>query len=111
MGASDLKAIQELAKLQNTEVKVSYDTNRTRLHAKAYYFHRNTGFSTAYIGSSNLSQAALSEGTEWNMKVSEYTSAEIINKYRVTFETYWNLNEFQIFNPDNLLDVQKLKHA
>ena len=111
MGASDLKAIQELAKLPNTEVKVSYDTNRTRLHAKAYYFHRNTGFSTAYIGSSNLSQAALSEGTEWNMKVSEYTSAEIINKYRVTFETYWNLNEFQIFNPDNLLDVQKLKHA
>ena len=111
MGASDLKAIQELAKLQNTEVKVSYDTNRTRLHAKAYYFHRNTGFSTAYIGSSNLSQAALSEGTEWNMKVSEYTSAEIINKYRVTFETYWNLNEFQVFNPDNLLDVQKLKHA
>lgn len=111
MGASDLKAIEELAKLPNTEVKVSYDTNRTRLHAKAYYFHRNTGFSTAYIGSSNLSQAALSEGTEWNLKISEYSSPDIINKYRVTFETYWNLQEFQNFDPNNILDVKKLKFA
>ena len=111
MGASDLKAIHELAKLPNTEVKVSYDTNRTRLHAKAYYFHRDTGFSTAYIGSSNLSKAALSEGTEWNLKVSEYTSPDIINKYRITFETYWNLQEFQNFDPNNILDVQRLKIA
>ena len=111
MGASDLKAIEQLALLPNTQVKVSYDTNRTRLHAKAYYFHRNTGFSTAYIGSSNLSKSALSEGTEWNLKVSEYTSPDIINKYKITFETYWNLDEFQNFDPNNIMDVQRLKIA
>lgn len=111
MGATDAKAVEMLAKLQNTEVKISYDTKRTRLHAKAYLFDRESGFSTAYIGSSNLSRAALSEGTEWNMKVSEYTSPEIISKFKITFETYWHMSEFEVYKSDSLEDQQRLYHA
>ncbi|NPE23872.1 DUF3427 domain-containing protein, partial [Fusibacter sp. A1] len=95
----------------NTEVRISYDTQRTRLHAKAYYFERDTGFSTAYIGSSNLSKAALSEGTEWNMKVSEYTSFDIIQKFRYTFDTYWNMSEFVTFDGTDVEDVKRLSRA
>lgn len=111
MGASDYKAIKMLSELPNTEVKVSYDTERTRLHAKAYYFHRETGFSTAYIGSSNLSKSALTEGTEWNLKISEHSSPEIIDKYRMTFESYWNSEEFKKFDPDSLEDNLLLKES
>ena len=111
MGASDYKAILKLAELPNTEVKVSYDTNRTRLHAKAYYFERETGFSTAYIGSSNISNPALSKGLEWNLKVSEYTSKDVVDSIIKTFETYWNDDEFRTFISTNEVDNKELKEA
>lgn len=111
MGASDYKAILELAKLPNTEVKISYDTKRTRLHAKAYYFKRNTGFSTAYIGSSNLSNPALSNGLEWNLKVSEYTSPDVVDSFNKTFETYWNDEEFRTFEPTDENNKRELKES
>ncbi|MGL4346218.1 MAG: DEAD/DEAH box helicase family protein, partial [Cellulosilyticaceae bacterium] len=97
MGASDYHAIEFLASLPNTEVKISYDTKRTKHHAKAYMFHRDTGFSTAYIGSSNLSQSALVSGLEWNVKVTEKDSKDVIDKFGATFEAYWNDDEFVSF--------------
>ncbi len=100
LGASEFKAIKFLSELPNTEIKISYDIERTRLHAKSYMFHRNTGFTTAYIGSSNISKDALTTGLEWNMKVSERDSKNIVDKFKATFESYFNDDEFRLFTPD-----------
>jgi superfamily II DNA or RNA helicase/HKD family nuclease len=97
MGATDLKAVEFLAGLPNCEVKVSYNTENERLHAKSYLFFRNTGFNTGYIGSSNISRSALTSGLEWNLKVTTQEVSHIIEKFAKTFETYWQDGEFEYF--------------
>jgi superfamily II DNA or RNA helicase len=100
MGASDAEAVEWLAKLPNTQVRVSYDVQRTRLHAKAYHFRRNTGFGTGYIGSANMSHAAMTSGLEWNLKVTAQDMPHILEKFTAEFETYWNSKDFEPFDPN-----------
>ncbi|MHB8207724.1 DEAD/DEAH box helicase [Mucilaginibacter sp.] len=109
MGATDVKAVEFLSNLKNTEVKISYNADHERLHAKAYLFKRNSGFDTGYIGSSNLSRSALTNGLEWNLKVTSKEIGHIIDKFKKTFETYWVDKEFEKYEPGE--DQQKLSVA
>lgn len=109
IGATDSKAVEFLASLENTEVKVSYNTGNERLHAKAYLFERNTGFHTAYIGSSNFSRSALTDGLEWNLKVTTKEVGHIIDKFKKTFEAYWQNADFELY--DQNIHSEKLVNA
>lgn len=109
MGASDAEAIEILAGYPNVEIKVSYDTKHTRLHAKAYYFRRNSGFSTAYVGSSNMSNPAMSEGLEWNLKATQQDLPQVLRAFQAEFDGYWNSQGFQAYKAG--VDAPRLKAA
>jgi superfamily II DNA or RNA helicase len=110
MGATDAKAVAFLASLPNTEVKLSYNTNCERLHAKSYLFMRDTGFHTGYIGSSNLSHSALTSGLEWNLKITSQEIPHIIEKSLSTFDTYWESPDFEHFDGE-IESREKLRNA
>ena len=104
MGATERKAVDRLIREFGAEVKIQYDAQRTRLHAKAWMFRRETQFDTAYVGSSNLSRAALLDGVEWNVRLSRIGTPTLLEKFRATFDTYWNDPTFETYDPDNERD-------
>ena len=109
-GATQAKAIEQLAALPNTEIRISYNTDIERLHAKSYIFVRNSGMNTAYIGSSNLSKSAQTEGLEWNMRVTSVENPHIIKTALATFEMYWNSPNFEDFRIGGIEKFNKEIH-
>ena len=107
-GSTERRALDALVDL-GAQVKVSYEVARTRLHAKAWLFHRNGGLHTAYIGSSNLTHTAQIEGLEWNVRVSAAENPEVIERFEATFEQYWQEPEFENYAPDR--DAERLDRA
>ncbi|MFD4349505.1 DUF3427 domain-containing protein [Streptomyces coelicoflavus] len=100
MGATDRRALDRLVREFGATVKVNYETRSTRLHAKAWLFRRKTGFDTAYVGSSNLSRAALLDGLEWNVRLSSVATPAVMDKFEATFDAYWNDVAFETYDPD-----------
>ena len=109
LGATDARALDVLVDEFGAEVRVNYETDRTRLHAKAWLLRRNTGFHTAYVGSSNLSHAALVDGLEWNVRLSAMSTPHLLEKFRATFDSYWENREFELYRPSE--DGDRLRAA
>lgn len=99
IGATEAQAVDELARLPNCEVRISLDGRRTRLHAKAWIFERDSGFGTAYVGSANLTQAALAGGLEWTVKFAERGQGAMFQQAQAHFETLWHDTEFVAYDP------------
>lgn len=88
LGATERAALDRLVTELGADVRIQYDALRTRLHAKAWLFRRASGFDTAYVGSSNLSRAALLDGVEWNVRLSAVATPDLMAKFAATFDTY-----------------------
>jgi superfamily II DNA or RNA helicase/HKD family nuclease len=107
-GSTERRALDRLVGM-GAEVKVSYETQATRLHAKAWLFQRDTGYSTAYVGSSNLSHTAMLDGLEWNVRLSEVETPALLEKFRATFESYWADPSSEEYRPER--DAERFDRA
>jgi superfamily II DNA or RNA helicase len=101
-GSTEARALDSL-RAAGADIRVSYDLTGTRLHAKAWLFHRRSGFSTAYIGSSNLTHMAQVTGLEWNVRVSGARNQSVVDKVAAVFESYWNQGDFVGYDRDDFL--------
>ena len=110
-GATESRAVEKLASLPGVELKISLDGQRSRLHAKAWIFHRKTGFGSAFVGSANLSASALLNGIEWTVKFTQAGQPDLFAAAGAHFETLWNDPEFQFFDPCNDDHRQRLRVA
>ena len=95
--STELAALEALQSI-GAQIRVSYDTSGTRLHAKAWLFHRESGYSTAYIGSSNLTYSAQVSGLEWNVRLAGARNPDVIDKFSAVFDSYWASNDFRSFD-------------
>ena len=108
MGVTDPKAVRALSEL-GAEVRIGFDAQRTKLHAKAWIMERPHGLTTAFVGSSNLSRTAMHAGLEWNVRLAEAEAASVIERMRATFDTYWDDDAFEAYEPDR--DGDRLEQA
>ncbi|VEI13521.1 DUF3427 domain-containing protein [Trueperella bialowiezensis] len=109
LGVTERKALDRLVQDFGAQVRVAYDGRSTRLHAKSWLIRRNTGFHTAFVGSSNLSRSAMLDGVEWNVRLAHTSTPAVFAKFQATFESYWNSPAFEEYVPDR--DAARLDRA
>lgn len=93
-------ALKRLIQLKNVQVKIVVENN---YHTKGYIFRKNDRY-TLIVGSSNLTQDALSYNKEWNIKVSSMSEGSLLrqtmDEFNYTFDNAvavtdgW-INEYQ----------------
>lgn len=72
---SDPKALKKLNEFLNIHLKM-YNTSASKIgfHTKGYIFKKNEIY-RIIVGSSNLTQSALTKNREWNSKIIETVSS------------------------------------
>ena len=53
----------------------------------------------------NLTQWALVDGLEWNVRATQVDNASIVERIAATFEQYWNEPEFECYDPGSTARV------
>lgn len=91
---SDPAALDTLAGLSNVELRM-YQTERAGngFHTKGYIFQNKEEY-RFIIGSSNLTQDALTRNMEWNTKLVSTDKGEVLTSVLKEFDKLWDSAEF-----------------
>lgn len=91
------KGLKKLMEFENIDVRL---VSEEKFHAKGYFF-RKKDIWTMIIGSSNLTQTALTTNFEWNLKINSLKDGKIAKNILDNF--------YNIFNSVSKLTAERLK--
>ena len=85
---NDPEMFRDLLKIDNIDVRIYEEKG---FHPKGYIF-KNGNNTDILVGSSNLTQNALSVNQEWNLKLSSLLNEDIVKQVDDEFERQWNMS-------------------
>lgn len=104
----DPKALRKLAAFQNIELKMFMcKESGEGFHTKGYIF-RNKDIYRIIIGSSNMTQKALSVNREWNTKIVSTEQGEYAKEILNEFERLWNSKHS--LNYEEFIEIYELNY-
>lgn len=101
------KALKRLLNYKNIELKI---LSKEKFHAKGYFFRKDNLW-TLVVGSSNLTQTALTVNFEWNLKVNSLENGkiakDILSSFNDIFERLPKLDLEMIENYEKIYKLSK----
>lgn len=87
---TDPRALEKLAGLSNIEIKFfrTEEAGQTGFHTKGYIFDRGR-LRSIIVGSSNLTQTALTVNQEWNARLVSAAEGEFARQIQTEFDALW----------------------
>ncbi len=105
---SEPRALDKLATLKNIELKMYLAEGAPGFHTKGYIFEKE-GVYRIIIGSSNMTQSALTVNQEWNTKIVSTDRGEFAKKICQEFDFLWNDNHSKEY--EQFIEDYKLKYS
>ncbi len=102
-------ALEQLMSFGNITVRMfDVDAANKGFHSKGYIFHRDEVY-RIILGSSNMTQYALTSSVEWNTKIITTPEGEVCDAILSEFEEYWN-SPFT-HNCGDILEAYKVNYS
>lgn len=92
---SEPKALQTLAELGNVEIRMFHD-DRDGFHTKGYIFKKGDVYKLI-LGSSNLTQKAMTQNKEWNSKLVSTAHGQYTQELLTEFNSLWAAPNTKVF--------------
>ena len=82
------KALRMLQEFDNLEIRL-FSSEKECFHTKGYIFKKGEIY-TGIVGSSNMTQGALSSNKEWNVEFTSLKEGEMLTEIQKEFNSLWN---------------------